>query len=559
MNSTNVKTILLLTANPKNSTPLRLDEEVREIDAGLTRAKKRDQFKLEQKWATRPRDLQRAMLDLNPQIIHFSGHGVGINGLALEDDVGQAKLVSTQALSGLFALFTDQVECVLLNACYSEVQAEAIAQHIPYVIGMNQAVGDRAAREFAVGFYDALGAGKPIEVAYQFGCNMIRMENIPEDLTPVLKQKLKAKLIGYEKHSIKIVTSKLQHDDMTELKSIILDDPEGQVGLNSPFYVERPPIESDCYEQIVKPGALIRIKSPRQMGKSSLMERILHHARQQGYQAVALNFQSTDGSLLTNLNGFLQWFCASIAHKLRVPEKLDQFWHGRLGSKDKCTDYFERYLLPEMTDSLVLGLDDVDVLFQHRQVAADFFALLRFWHEESKNEPIWKKLRLVVVHSKEVYVPLNINQSPFNVGLPIDLPELTRSQVQESVKQHELHWSEEQLDMLMQMVGGHPYLVRMALYQIARGRISLTQLLQDVLIEEGLYGDHLRRHLLKLEEDRELLVAITKVVVANEPVKIDTAQAFKLRSMGLIKFQGNAVIPMCNLYRCYFLDRLGVS
>jgi len=189
MNENSLKKILILAANPKNSTPLRLDQEVREIDEGLTRAKQRDRFELEQKWAVRPRDIQRVILDLSPQIVHFSGHGVGEGGLALEDENGQAKLVSTQAIAGLFELFADQIECVLLNACYSEVQAKAIAQHIPYVIGMNQAVGDAAAREFAVGFYDALGAGRDIEFAYKFACNSIRMAGIPEDLTPVLLKK----------------------------------------------------------------------------------------------------------------------------------------------------------------------------------------------------------------------------------------------------------------------------------------------------------------------------------------------------------------------------------
>jgi Leucine-rich repeat (LRR) protein len=190
-NDSSVKKILILAANPKNSVPLRLDEEVREIDEGLKRAQMRDRFELEQKWAVRPRDVQRAILDFAPQIVHFSGHGVGEGGLALEDELGQAQLVSTSALAGLFELFADQVECVLLNACYSVLQAEAIALHIPYVIGMNQAVGDRAAREFAVGFYDALGAGRDIEFAYKFACNSIRLAGIPEEFVPVLKRQVK--------------------------------------------------------------------------------------------------------------------------------------------------------------------------------------------------------------------------------------------------------------------------------------------------------------------------------------------------------------------------------
>jgi hypothetical protein len=181
--------ILILAANPKNTEKLRLDEEMREIQAGLERARKREQFDLIPRWAVRPQDLLRALLDYEPQIVHFSGHGGGEQGLALENDSGQAQLVSADALARLFKLFEGKVECVLLNACYSEVQAEAICQHVNYVIGMNQAIGDKAARKFAVGFYDALGAGRSIEDAYEFGCSAIYLEGISEHLIPVLKKR----------------------------------------------------------------------------------------------------------------------------------------------------------------------------------------------------------------------------------------------------------------------------------------------------------------------------------------------------------------------------------
>jgi len=184
-----MKKILILAANPEGTTPLRLDQEVREIDAGLQRAKHRDQFNLAQRWAVQPRDIQRAMLDINPQIVHFSGHGAGDEGLVFEDENGQVKLVSGEALAELFKLFADQIECVVLNGCYSQVQAEALAQHVNYVIGMKKEIGDRAAIEFAVGFYDAIGSGRPVEFAYKFGCAAIRLAGIPEQLTPVLKKK----------------------------------------------------------------------------------------------------------------------------------------------------------------------------------------------------------------------------------------------------------------------------------------------------------------------------------------------------------------------------------
>ena len=181
-----IKKILILAANPKGTSRLRLDEEVREIEAGLKRAQKREQFDLKQYWAVRPRDVQQAMLDIDPQIVHFSGHGAGDEGLVFEDEVGRTKLISGKALAGLFRLFNQRVECVVLNGCYSEVQAEAIAQYIPSVIGMSQAIGDRAAVEFAVGFYNALGAGRSVEFAYELGCNAIQIAGIAEHLVPNL-------------------------------------------------------------------------------------------------------------------------------------------------------------------------------------------------------------------------------------------------------------------------------------------------------------------------------------------------------------------------------------
>jgi hypothetical protein len=182
----NTQTILFLAANPKDTGRLRLDQELRDIAEGLQRAQKRDQFNLEQRLAVRPRDIQRAMLDVGPQIIHFSGHGAGEQGLVFEDEIGNAKLVDGAALAELFRLFAEQINCVVLNGCYSDMQAKAIAHHIPYVIGMSQAIGDKAAIAFAVGFYDALGAGRDVEFAYKLGCAAIRMEGIAEHLTPVL-------------------------------------------------------------------------------------------------------------------------------------------------------------------------------------------------------------------------------------------------------------------------------------------------------------------------------------------------------------------------------------
>ncbi|MEH2444589.1 MAG: CHAT domain-containing protein [Nostoc sp.] len=180
-------TILLLSASPLDQAKLRLDTEAREIEEGLRRFRHRDQFKLKKQGAVRIDDLRRFLLDAEPQIVHFCGHGTGEEGLVFEDQQGKTQLVSTDALTNLFELFAGKIECVVFNACYSEVQAKAIIQHVGYVIGMNKVIGDKAAIKFSIGFYDALGAGRSVEEAYKFGCNAIQSEGISEYLTPILK------------------------------------------------------------------------------------------------------------------------------------------------------------------------------------------------------------------------------------------------------------------------------------------------------------------------------------------------------------------------------------
>ena len=203
--------ILFLAANPQSTNRLNLGTEVQEIEEGLRRAKLSDRFQLVQRWEVRPRDLRRALLEEEPDIVHFSGHGEGQEGLVLVDDAGKPKPATGQALVGLFIQFP-QIKCVLLNACYAEVQAQAIVEHIDYVIGMRDTILDDAAIAFTTGFYDGLGYGRTIEDAFELGRNAILWElssfsnttrkmipvdfvktespeSLPEQLKPILLKK----------------------------------------------------------------------------------------------------------------------------------------------------------------------------------------------------------------------------------------------------------------------------------------------------------------------------------------------------------------------------------
>lgn len=335
-------------------------------------------------------------------------------------------------------------------------------------------------------------------------------------------------------------------------------DYETPVPLNSPFYVERPQIESNCYEAILPPGALIRIKAPRQMGKTSLLDRILAHAARQGYRKVRVNLLQVEQTKLGTLDKFLRWFCTYISDRLQPSSELNDYWTEDRGSMVSCTRYLEM-LLKQQESPLILGLDGVDRIFQYPEISRDFFYLLRSWHEEANNLEVWEQLRLVVVHCTEDYGRLDINQSPFNVGVSIKLEEFSQAQVEELARHYQLEWCDTQVQQLMAMVGGHPYLVQSALYHIAREGLALEPLLQDAPTEAGIYYGHLRPLLVTLTHNFPLAAAFKQTITTTEPVQLDSMVAYKLYSMGLIQWHGNQVIPRCGLYRQYFQERLEIE
>ena len=335
-----------------------------------------------------------------------------------------------------------------------------------------------------------------------------------------------------------------------------LELPEGQVPMSSRFYIDRPPIESQCNLAIVKPGALIRIKAPRQMGKSSLMTRAISYANEAGYHSAVIDFQLADRQIFQDFDRFLKWFCIAIARSLDLPHRIEEYWDDIFGSKMSCKDYFENYLLTNIEQPLVLALEEVDCLFQYTDLADDFFALLRSWHEEAKSRSIWQKIRLILAHSTEVYIPLNINQSPFNVGLPLELPEFNREQILELAVRHGLDRHKFPVDALMEMVGGHPFLVRVALYYLVEQQQTLKQLLAIATTETSPFSNHLRRHLWQLREQPQLALGLQTVLASKTPVRLKSITMFKLHSMGLVHLRGNEITPRCQLYRQYFSDRL---
>ncbi|MEO1591201.1 MAG: AAA-like domain-containing protein, partial [Cyanobacteria bacterium J06632_22] len=659
--------ILILAVNPKDTAQLRLDEEIRQIKEALKLADGGAEFEVTSELAVRTGDLHRHLLHHKPQIVHFSGHGIGERGLLFEDKNGVAKLISTATLARLFRLCRD-VDCVLLNACYSAAQIDAISQHVGHVIGMNQDIGDRAAVRFAEGFYDGLGYGRSYAEAFEFGLLSIEEDGIPEEQTPVLRvngeiggkgatgkgkgekgkgtafdgsmapdhsqtttpspfpfhpspnqppsplpfhpsptqslspTQTRRIFISYKRDtaldeplalklyealsqdstafidqrllvgtrwaeqieteirqadalivllSAQAVASEMVQQEIAlahklaeenggvprilpvrvgyrapfqyplsvyldpinwalwdsdadtpgliaELQQAIaggtlsvsgptrkaevviepepaplpppqpaaqpvktapsasLELPEGTMDTESAFYIERD-CDAVALSTIQRQGVTITIKGPRQMGKSSLLNRTMTAAAEAGKQVAFLDFQLFDRAALQDADEFYQQFCFWLTDELELEDKVEEYWKKSLGNSQRCSRYVSRHVLKSLNQPLVLAMDEVERIFD-TPFRNDFFSMLRSWHNDRAVRKIWKKLDLAFVTSTEPYQFIDdFNQSPFNVGENLMLEDFSPAQVHtlNEIHGHPLNAIEEQ--RLMQLVNGHPY------------------------------------------------------------------------------------------------------
>ena len=331
--------------------------------------------------------------------------------------------------------------------------------------------------------------------------------------------------------------------------------PSGAISLDSQFYIERPLIEARIKEELLQPGALVRIKAPREMGKTSMVLRVLDSLSQQGDLSVYINFEQADSHILGHLDRLLRWLCVNIAHQLQLDPNLDAYWNDELGSKLSCTLYLQEQVLDRISSPAIVVLNRVHQIFEHPAVAKDFLPLIRSWHEEAKRFQTWKKLKIVMVHATDVYVQLNLNQSPFNVGLPIQIPPFTIDELQQLAQRYHLDLSGPDANHLSQLLGGQPALVHAALYHLSRGDLTLSELLDTAATHDGIYHHHLRCYWNALNEQPELLQALHAIAIATEPPYLEPHILHRLNSMGLIKTENNRPELSCKLYRDYFEDQ----
>jgi hypothetical protein len=347
------------------------------------------------------------------------------------------------------------------------------------------------------------------------------------------------------------------HPPLSEFDPRILEEleaPGGAVKLRDRFYVER---EADAHlkREVVKPGTTTTIRAARQTGKSSLLVRGVHHAREHGTTDVCLDLQGVDQDYLETPDVFMRYLAEFTVRKLRLNvAEVEKLWCSSLGPQDRLTCLMEDYVLSTGDTPIVLALDEADRLLQ-TAFYQDFFALVRAWHNSRASDERWNRLNVVMVISTEPYLLIpDVNQSPFNVGLNLYLKDFDAVQVRDLNQRHGSPVTESDFPRLMELLGGHPYLTRKALYTLTIERWTWADLMRVAATDQGPFGDHLRHHHWLLRDKRDLREELRQIIRYGRCT--DENAFFRLLRAGLVKGSGDVCRCRCDLYRMYFKDKL---
>ncbi len=333
-----------------------------------------------------------------------------------------------------------------------------------------------------------------------------------------------------------------------------LGSPEGTMPYQSPFYIERK-TDHEAMQALCEKNGIIVIIGPRQMGKSSLLNRLMEDGCGQGMKTAFLDFQMIEKSAIESPDIFYRQFCSLLSDEFGVEDRTEEFWKNSLGQVKKTTNYLARYLLKELSDvQVLLAMDEVERMFPS-PFRSDFFSMLRGWYGERAQDKDLKRFNMALVTSTEPYQLIaDLNQSPFNVGVVVELKDFTPAQVSDLNQRHGNTLLPEQVAKISELLGGHPYLTRKALYLVAGKRATFDDIVKDASEDEGPFGDHLRNHLFRMSDHQELKSALLQVIKYHRCA--DDHIFFRLRGAGLVRRVGNDVLPRNALYAEYFGKRL---
>jgi len=328
----------------------------------------------------------------------------------------------------------------------------------------------------------------------------------------------------------------------------------GSMTCESPYYISRQADdEMDC--QLNQKGITVIVKGARQMGKSSLLVRAAAKAKAQGCGVCYIDFQRLDEPQLATLDSLLRYLMHRMARDLETTTSPQDCWDDYLGAKDSATDFIEKAMLSDAQKKWVLLLDEADRVFNYNY-RNDFFGLLRFWTNRRASSEKWEQFNLVVAHSTDPVLWIDdINQSPFNVGYPINLHNFDSDQFNQLVERYNLSLPATEREQIYNLIGGHPFLARQALYMLATNSLTPMQLEGQAVRQDGPFGDHLRRLSGILSKQEPLRQALLQILENN--VCEDEHSFQRLSAAGLIEGASRHNVHLrCCLYKQYFHNNL---
>ncbi len=365
-----------------------------------------------------------------------------------------------------------------------------------------------------------------------------------ERLTPKL-----ASRIGKIREEVEPIVQKIP----TALESV-----GGAVPLDSPFYLVRP-VDQELEKGIAQHDSIILIKGARQMGKTSLLARGMAVGRKQNSAVVFTDFQKLNNTNLVNANSLYLTLAESLCDQLDLDTLPSEIWDENRGANNNFERYLKRVVLKQINRPLIWAMDEVDRLFG-TDFSSEVFGLFRSWHNDRAMDPEgpWSKLTLVIAYATEAHLFItDMNQSPFNVGTRLTVDDFNSMQLEEMNRRYKTPLKDSgEVGRLGKLVGGHPFLVRRSLHELATDdRLTLDELESSADLEEGIFGDHLRRILVLLARDPEL-EEVVKGVVNGRPCP-NQESFYRLRSAGLIVGNTPSEVRIrCRLYATYLRRHL---
>lgn len=331
----------------------------------------------------------------------------------------------------------------------------------------------------------------------------------------------------------------------------------GGMPIGSPYYIERA-TDVDFQQALAEQDGIVLVKGARQMGKTSLLARALHQARQRGAKVVRTDFQKLNRAQMESASAFLQALATTIALQVGLQPPDKETWDPEMGANLNMEIFLCEKVLGSFEGNLVWALDEVDRLFSC-DFGSEIFGLFRAWYNERSLDPEgpWGRITLAIAYATEAHLFVSdLNQSPFNVGTHLALNDFDIDEVAELNRRCGAPLPDRvSLERLYALIGGQPYLIRRALNELSVRGMTLNTLEAQADRDEGVFGDHLRRLLATLSQD-EALTQVVRDMLHGLPCP--TPQSFyRLRSAGIVAGEwGEEIRFRCHIYSTYLIRHI---